>query len=290
MDHYEILGVSPEDSPEKIRKQYKKLARKYHPDTTILDKDYAEAEFKKISAAYEKVKNGESSEPNMNFFTQKIIEKASRLAELFKKIDKNEVKNVMFQLFTNITAVNPNDSFTDDINVNVHCSIQDIYNKQEKAINLTRLRRCKECAVNSLKYCIECNNKEYVEESKIFTFNCDEKVIVFAGESNEEKGKKPGDINFRIIPKPDDKYSIIDDYNIQLNIENENEVSIKKKFTYLDSKNYLFKIDNPQSQKYVIKNMGLNIPGSKKNGDLIIRISKQDKPDYNFTFTSISEQ
>lgn len=287
MDNYEILGVSPEDPPEVIRKQYKKLARKYHPDTTTLDKNYAEGEFKKISAAYEKIKGGNSGEPNMNLFTQKIIEKANRLAELFKKIDKNEVKNVMFQLFNNITTVNPNESFTNDINVNTHCTIEDIYNGQEKAINLTRIRRCKECAVNSLKFCVECNNKEYIEESKIFTFNCDEKVVVFSGESNEEKGKKPGDITFRIIPKPHEKYSIVNDYNIQFNLDIGDKKNIKECFKYLDSKEYIFRVDNPQSNIYTIKNMGLNIPGTQKKGDLIINIQKQCEPDNNFIFTSV---
>ena len=190
----------------------------------------------------------------------------------------------MFQLFTNMTAVNPNDSFTNDINVNIHCSIEDIYIKQEKAINLTRLRRCKECAVNSLKYCAECNNKEYIEESKIFTFNCDEKVVVFSGESNEEKGKKPGDINFRIIPKPHEKYSIVNDYDIQLNLDIEEKKY--KKDLHVNSKEYVFK-DNPKSTQFIIENMGLNIPGSKKNGNLIINILKQDPPDHNFTFTLV---
>ena len=41
------LGVSTTDSPEFIRKRYKLLARKYHPDTTSFDKNFAEQEFKK---------------------------------------------------------------------------------------------------------------------------------------------------------------------------------------------------------------------------------------------------
>ena len=32
---------------------------------------------------------------------------------------------------------------------------------------------------DSLKFCSKCNNKEYINEEKIFTFSCDEKVIVF---------------------------------------------------------------------------------------------------------------
>lgn len=50
-DYYEILGVSRNASPEEIRKAYKKLARKYHPDLNLNDKA-AEEKFKKIQEAY----------------------------------------------------------------------------------------------------------------------------------------------------------------------------------------------------------------------------------------------
>jgi DnaJ-class molecular chaperone len=50
-DFYKTLGVSREASDDEIRKAYKKLARKYHPDTCPNDKDAAE-KFKKVQEAY----------------------------------------------------------------------------------------------------------------------------------------------------------------------------------------------------------------------------------------------
>ena len=50
-DLYQILGVNKKASSEEIKKAYKKLARKYHPDLNPGDKK-AEEQFKKISAAY----------------------------------------------------------------------------------------------------------------------------------------------------------------------------------------------------------------------------------------------
>ena len=51
-DHYEVLGVAKSASEEEVRKAYRKLAGKYHPDRNPGDKD-AEAKFKEASAAYE---------------------------------------------------------------------------------------------------------------------------------------------------------------------------------------------------------------------------------------------
>ncbi|MBW2516155.1 MAG: J domain-containing protein, partial [Deltaproteobacteria bacterium] len=50
-DYYQILGVKKDASKEDIKKAYRKLAMKYHPDHTKGDKT-AEEKFKKISEAY----------------------------------------------------------------------------------------------------------------------------------------------------------------------------------------------------------------------------------------------
>lgn len=52
-DYYEVLGVSKTASPEEIKKAYRTLVKKYHPDVSTEPKDVAEAKFKEISEAYE---------------------------------------------------------------------------------------------------------------------------------------------------------------------------------------------------------------------------------------------
>ena len=51
-DYYEILGVSKTAEEREIKKAYKRLAMKYHPDRNQGDKE-AEAKFKEIKEAYE---------------------------------------------------------------------------------------------------------------------------------------------------------------------------------------------------------------------------------------------
>ncbi|WP_018249132.1 DnaJ domain-containing protein [Orenia marismortui] len=58
-DYYKILGVNQDADSSKIKKAYRKLALKYHPDRNSGDKN-AEKRFKKISKAYEVLSDKQS--------------------------------------------------------------------------------------------------------------------------------------------------------------------------------------------------------------------------------------
>src|SRR5258705_9800154 len=56
-DYYKVMGVARDAKPEEIKKVYRRLARKYHPD--VSKEPNAEARFKDVQEAYEVLKDPE---------------------------------------------------------------------------------------------------------------------------------------------------------------------------------------------------------------------------------------
>ena len=59
-DPYKVLGVSPDASDEEIKKAYRDLAKKYHPDMNPGDQHAAER-MNEINAAYDRIKSGDTA-------------------------------------------------------------------------------------------------------------------------------------------------------------------------------------------------------------------------------------
>lgn len=56
-DYYKILGVEKSASDDELKKAYRKMAKKYHPDANQDNKAQAEAKFKEVNEAYEVLSN-----------------------------------------------------------------------------------------------------------------------------------------------------------------------------------------------------------------------------------------
>jgi DnaJ-class molecular chaperone len=74
MNNYEFLGLPVGASEEEIKKAYKTLARKYHPD--VNQEEDAEAKFKELNKAYTAL-----SDPGQRINTEKKKSKSEKKAE-----------------------------------------------------------------------------------------------------------------------------------------------------------------------------------------------------------------
>ncbi|MBW1712775.1 MAG: J domain-containing protein [Deltaproteobacteria bacterium] len=88
-DYYKVLGVSRDASGEEIKKAYRRLAIKYHPDKTKGDKA-AEDRFKQISEAYAVLSNPDKRK-EYDTFGQAGFKQRYSQEDIFRQADFSEV-------------------------------------------------------------------------------------------------------------------------------------------------------------------------------------------------------
>lgn len=282
--NYEILQLSDSDIKtldiKSLNKKYKELARIYHPDRPEGD----DLKFKEINMAYNKVKKYinsnefDNSDP-YKLYTEKIINKGEYFKTIFSQLKNIDIDNCLssFMSYTNelkyIYDKHKCKEKTEDTIINVKVTLEDIFNNEDKIITLKRNRQCESCFINDLKFCLKCNNKQYIEKEKGFIFSCSESIIIFNEQGNEEKNKRPGDIIVKISSKTHDKFKKLNDNDILYEINYNKLEPLNHNFIYLDNKEYTFNATYPWRKEYVINNKGLPVPYSNSKGDLIIKIN-----------------
>jgi curved DNA-binding protein len=88
-DYYKTLGVEKNADLENIKKSYRKLALKYHPDRNPNNRE-AEEKFKKISEAYAVLSDPEKRKQYDNYGSDQFSQKFSQ-EDIFRDFDINQI-------------------------------------------------------------------------------------------------------------------------------------------------------------------------------------------------------
>jgi DnaJ-class molecular chaperone len=307
-NHYEILGISKDATQEEIKKAYRKLAMKYHPDklnNNSLDKD--RNKFTSISAAYTILSDPEkksSYDLNLKFG----LHNDNLFENIFTNISRASSSGSGF--FTNFDNL-----FSDDIHQDFLSKFQNNFfnfkekqnnktshsetsNKQDQNEQNTNLKKNKDIIIN-----FEISLKDlYLKNHKVLSFERDiikqniiipkkEKIkfksdigeLIFENCGHQTKNGF-GDLILDVKVIPHLEYKIINNFSIIFN-KNFN-LSNKLQniyFTYLDGKNYHIEvlrdeIMNSNCNSIKISNMGLFIDEELDiKGNLFIMFNLTDE-------------
>lgn len=143
--YYDLLGITSSATDEEIRKAYRKLAIKYHPDKNPENREESEQKFKEITEAYEVISDTNKRELYNKFGKQKINETFQHDPVFMQKMHE-EIFKGMFDMFE---GVMPDFEFQGyqkskkmtkipNINVDVEVSLEEIYNGKDIQLIITR--------------------------------------------------------------------------------------------------------------------------------------------------------
>jgi molecular chaperone DnaJ len=136
-DYYSVLNVDKNATKAEIKKAYKTLAKKYHPDNNPDNKE-AEEKFKEVAEAYEVLSNDEKKSNYDRFGTDKR-------SSMFGFDSSNFTKPI---------------KYGSDIVIDVKLNLNEIHNGVKKTFTFDRLDSCKTChghgGTDSL-VCNKCN-------------------------------------------------------------------------------------------------------------------------------------
>ena len=90
-NYYELLGVSASANNAELRKAFRKLSKRLHPDTTSLPSDEATRQFQKVCEAYDLL-----SDPVLRANYDLIIEKDNNLKSQKQEAYLTGIKPVQF--------------------------------------------------------------------------------------------------------------------------------------------------------------------------------------------------
>ena len=150
-DYYEVLGVIKTVSAEEIKKAYRKLALKHHPDRNKGDKG-AEAKFKEASEAYH-VLSDKERKANYDQFGHAAFEGTSGrggfsnfdFSNIFSDIFGSDQFDDFFEGFGGSRRRRSSNFRGTDLRYDLSISLEDAYNGKKQEINFSSSDKCGIC-------------------------------------------------------------------------------------------------------------------------------------------------
>ena len=146
-DYYEVLGVDKSASGDEIKKAYRKLAKKYHPDLNPDDKEGAEAKFKEATEAYEVLSDENKKRQYDQFGHAAFDQSAGGYSSAgFDGFDMSDIFSSFFGGGFSGQRQNPNAPQRGrDIVYNIDLTFEEACFGTEREITINHLEKCDEC-------------------------------------------------------------------------------------------------------------------------------------------------
>lgn len=139
---YDRLGISPNATESEIKKAYRELAKKYHPDKNQGNKE-AEEKFKEISEAYEILSDPEKKSLYDQYGLDGLKEGVGGFGGGMDSF---------FSSFFDFGRSRPRGPRkTKDILHTIQCTLEEIYNGSKRKIKVTRNVKCTACSATGTK-------------------------------------------------------------------------------------------------------------------------------------------
>ncbi len=153
-DYYEVLGVNKGAAEDEIKKAYRKLAKKYHPDLNSDDKS-AEAKFKEVNEAYAVLSDGEKKARYDQFGHAGTDESFGGGYNPFGGADFGvDLGDIFGSFFGGGAATRPNRNASTrgrDLRETVSITFEEAAKGVERTINVSRYEKCGTCSGSGAK-------------------------------------------------------------------------------------------------------------------------------------------